>query len=1440
MSKLNLNCTTFLIAVFHWVSAEGQTPRTIPSPYLSNAPVNSIRTWDVMAPELNGNNLTISSSLDKARITTQYSDGLGRPLQTVVKQGSMVTGYTAIDMVSAVEYNSFGRETFKYLAFAANATGGNNSINDGQFKLNPFYQQSQFAATQYPSETFFYGQTDFEASPLDGITKSMPVGNSWVGSNRGIKTMNWHNSAGDSVRIWSVTNNGIGVWGTYSSPTNATYNGGLLYKNVTEDEHGKQLIEFTDRDGKLILKKMQLQSSAYDGGTTGKGHAGWLCTYYIYDELDQLRAVIQPKGVELLSSSGWVITTDILNELTFRYEYDERGRIIMKKVPGAADQYFVYDGRDRLIMTQDGNLRIQGKWCVTLYDNNYNSAWKTGQWSNSQSLLTHKNAAYNSISYPFTIEPGSGWELFTEIHYDDYNNLPAGLTNSLSNSGYASHFITAYNVSPDYAQPVTQSLNVRGKVTWTKVKVLGTVNQFISTVKIYDELGRVIQEQSINLTTGLDIMTLQYDFSGKVLRNHLKHQKLGGTAQTYELATRYSYDNLGRLSKVEKNVNNTGFKMISTWEYDALGQLSKKVLGNKKDINGNYTTTPLETMVFDYNIRGWQLGTNRDYIKDLNTTSYFGFELGYDKGNTIIPGTTYAALQYNGNITGTVWKSKGDGEKRKYDFTYDAANRLSSANFTQFNGSFNKTAGIDFGVSKLNYDANGNILGMEQIGLKLNNSSAVDQLKYSYIANSNKLQTIIDTANDYTSKLGDFKYDPATKTSTDYNYDVNGNLTSDANKKISSITYNSLNLPQTITVTGKGNISYTYDAQGNKLKKVTTDNTVSPVRVITTLYIDGIVYENEVLQFITHEEGRIRYIPAIGGSPAKFEYDFFIKDQLGNIRMVLTEQKQQDVYPAVTLEGSFTQDGIPNAVYLEKNYYSIDPANIRDKAFATNITNYQNNNGNPPSNNNPNSQTTANSLKLYQLIASASNGVTGLGITLKVMGGDKIDLYGKSYYFQNASTNYSIPVSSILTGLFGTPFSPASSKGATSSTVSAVSVITGAIASFLADPNRNNDGTSSTPRAYINWILFDDNFRVVNSGFDRVGSANVVKSHSMLNIPVNKNGFIYVYVSNESTVNVFFDNLQVIHTRDHILEETHYYPFGLAMAGISSKAFGKIENKKRYNGIELETDFDLGVYTAKFRELDPQIGKWWQVDPEIESMEMWSPYASNYNNPITYSDPLGNVPKNCDWCKELWKDIKDAAKETGRSIWQGAGSAARTVNTYINPLTPFAELATGKSVESDFTEYKPRAESGGEAVIALMPILRTEAAVIKAEMKAFEKAAVTEVKKSTQVYEVGTADKLANNSVKGDRLDIHHVSQSQPANQLIPGYNKSSAPAIALPAAEHRAIPTLKGANTAGNPRQQLAKDIFDLRKYTNAPNNSLLELIKLNKEIYPSSFKKK
>jgi hypothetical protein len=105
-----------------------------------------------------------------------------------------------------------------------------------------------------------------------------------------------------------------------------------------------------------------------------------------------------------------------------------------------------------------------------------------------------------------------------------------------------------------------------------------------------------------------------------------------------------------------------------------------------------------------------------------------------------------------------------------------------------------------------------------------------------------------------------------------------------------------------------------------------------------------------------------------------------------------------------------------------------------------------------------------------------------------------------------------------------------------------------------------------------------------------------------------------------------------------------------------------------------------------------------------------------------------------------------------------------------------------------------------------------------------------------KAYDVGTASALRARSIAGDAIDIHHVGQSHALKQVIPGYKSTSGAAIALPEAEHLAIPKLRGTVDL-TPRQILAKDARDLRMYTNAPNSSLRELIQLNKRLFAEAF---
>ena len=1320
----NWQISKLVILLLISTSAFAQTsPRPLPPAYNPAAPVNYVRTWDMTSPETTSGNITNIISLAKAHMTTQYVDGLGRPFQTVVKQASMITGSDPLDMVSAVEYDPFGREQFKYLPFQANASGGNPSLNDGMLKLNPFQQQAAFFDNANPlnpikgqGETFFYGQTVFDASPANRPQQSLSPGNSWIGNGVGASSHYWQNTDKDVVQLWNVDETGDWSFGIYS--TTSVYPAGQLYKSIMVDEHGSQVIEFKDNGGKVILKKVQLTASPDDG--TGQAHDGWLCTYYIYDDFHRLRAVIQPEAVKQMSDQNDWTTTAWLDEQCFRYEYDERGRMRMKKVPGAAAVYMIYDARDRLVMTQDGNLR-QDKhgWLITRYDD-LNRPIQTGMITSDQWFdepYKHQDLASLSTSYPAQDYLNTyNWDLLTETHYDDYQNLPnAYFQSTLVASGYATYFLTTYNTAPYYAQQPVQSLHTNGLPTWTRTKVLGSNSQYLSALNIYDDKGRVIQVQSFNIGNGIDISTTQYDFSGKVLFNHLSHT-VKNPYQQYAVVTHLSYDALGRLSTTEKKVASSPWHTTSAVSYNALGRAQTKKIGI--DQSG----TPLETLDYDYNIRGWLLGMNRDFLAGNTGGKRFGFELAYDKPSSAFDnysGSTYNAPQLNGNIGGIMWRSIGDGENRKYDFGYDAANRLLKGDFTQYTSSaWNQDAGVVYDVKMGDgndplsaYDANGNILAMNQWGLKLGSSTTIDKLTYHYYAHSNKLQMVEDGANDFSSKLGDFKYDPSLLPKSpgdkDYGYDVNGNMITDRNKNLGSatgidittggaITYNYLNLPERIVVSNKGEIFYTYDATGAKLQKlVKEDNASVPFNgsnyttTINTIthYIGGFIYESKhysdpalaslnydyKLQFLGNEEGRIR--PSWSGALMildLFNYDYFIKDHLGNVRMVLTDERKVDKYPTATLEDAKIQ--------TEQNFYSINTGQVVDASSVSGLTSYTNDNG---IGDNPEDATfqAANSQKLYK-INSATTPKTGLGITLRVMNGDRIDIFGKSYYFQN-NTGGSVANSSpttleILQGLLGTPTGGITNQhGAVdASQLDGFPGVAAGILSLFSNQTNDNNQYTTKPKAYINYIFFDEQFKVVSTGFSPVGANSTLKDHhsELQNILAPKNGYVYIYCSNESPVSVYFDNLQVVHTRGAILEETHYYPFGLTMAGISSKAASSIHNKLLFLDKEIQSgefsdgsgleEYDLGA-----RFYDPQIGRFYSLDPLEEYMRRWSPYSYAFNNPVRFEDGTGMAPGDSENNPIVLPEVVVTAKKKNDNGWFSS------VGSFLNHAVDFVPFA---------------------------------------------------------------------------------------------------------------------------------------------------------------------
>ena len=314
---------------------------------------------------------------------------------------------------------------------------------------------------------------------------------------------------------------------------------------------------------------------------------------------------------------------------------------------------------------------------------------------------------------------------------------------------------------------------------------------------------------------------------------------------TREEVYTYSYDYADRVSKVEHTLGGTKIT-LADYTYDSFGRLSTKSLHG----------SAANKLTYAYNLRSWLTGI---------TSTRFTQNLYYNTG--------VGTARYNGSISSMTWKSGNESTVRGYKFTYDGLDRM-------LNATYGETAGISTNANRFSenvtgYDKNGNIKGLQRYG-QLSSAAygMIDNLTLTL--NGNQLNRVDDavTASAYN---GGFEFKNGANAADEYSYDANGNLTKDLNKGISGITYNFLNLPNAVTFSDGSTITYTYGADGTKLRTVHKIGSTTT----TTDYCGNVIYENGVQKLLLTEEGYITL------SDSKYHY--YLKDHQGNNRVVISQ-----------------------------------------------------------------------------------------------------------------------------------------------------------------------------------------------------------------------------------------------------------------------------------------------------------------------------------------------------------------------------------------------------------------------------------------------------------------------------------------------------------------------------------------------------------------------
>ena len=635
--------------------------------------MNFVRVWSPRVA-LTDSSRVCPAPVDSVSMSTQYLDGLGRPVQTVLKQASPQRQ----DMVQPQAYDGLGRERFTYLPYPTETPMG----PAGSYRPRALAEQYDFyarttlaggaigppqanEATRGVARTgAAYAETQFDASPLNRVTAQGAPGEAWqLTAGHIVERTERPNTAQDSV-LWftpgyDATSRDPGYQGFYKA--------GELWGTDVSDSHGPNepgekgyhTIEWKDKLGQVVGKQVEANRT----GTTQTGlRSRWLRTCYAYDDFGRLRYVLQPEASKRVLALGNQVAPlpASARPFLFHYRFDGRGRQVAKQVPGQdGETLVVYDQLDRPVLSQDAAQRQRREWSWTKYDAlgrivllGLVTRGDTLSQASLQALATADTATAHQYeqrtadkttyphwlttdqSFPKLGQQGFGpGQVLSVTHYDDYDFDNDGQPNVAYDASTDSQF-------PSGQAPVADALRTTGLTTRTKTQVLGVAendpNQaaWLTTTTFYDERARPVQVQTTNARQGLDLLTTQLDFTGKVVQSVAVHQ--GPSHDPVQVAEFFTYDHTGRLLTARQQLPGEARPaLLDSISYNEIGQAVRKTLG---------TGRLKQEVDYAYNIRGWLTSLNDPY--QPNKEDLFNLSLHYERG------FTKGYEQYNGNLTG--------------------------------------------------------------------------------------------------------------------------------------------------------------------------------------------------------------------------------------------------------------------------------------------------------------------------------------------------------------------------------------------------------------------------------------------------------------------------------------------------------------------------------------------------------------------------------------------------------------------------------------------------------------------------------------------------------------------------------------------------------------------------------------------------------------------
>jgi RHS repeat-associated protein len=324
------------------------------------------------------------------------------------------------------------------------------------------------------------------------------------------------------------------------------------------------------------------------------------------------------------------------------------------------------------------------------------------------------------------------------------------------------------------------------------------------------------------------------------------------------------------------------------------------------------------------------------------------------------------------------------------------------------------------------------------------------------------------------------------------------------------------------------------------------------------------------------------------------EYQYTLKDHLGNVRLTFTSKPKTLTSVAGYESENQTSEGSDFINY---------PTGAKINTVATNA------------------RTGSNS----QLLNGGYDGKIGVAKSYSVMPGDvvKIEAYAK-YNTESATVSDGTFTTALLTAL-GLPAPAAGETGTVSSEIANW-------AGAGSNPENPNEA-----KLFVNILVFDKDFDLLDAAFNQASGSGSLMSKTYT---IKQPGYVFMYVSNENPklIDAYFDDVTMSLIESPVIGMDDYYPFGLTFNSYNRE--NSTAQNFKYNGVENEDELGLNINTTFFRMHDPALGRWWQIDPKPR--EDISPYVAIGNNPILYSDPMGDTTRVYSTSGKLLKTINDS------------------------------------------------------------------------------------------------------------------------------------------------------------------------------------------------------